>query len=378
MAYDSAIALDQLSQSQAGHATTANGLFKATSTAALFGIKQSATSGLQFTLYGGNMYVADVPTAVATQTVTLTASATNYIYATSAGVVTKTTSIPSGWPGPLAAGAIALYTLVVGVATITSGDNHLIGVSAAGVTGPQGEIGAAGGTFEHRPRVWTANGDGAVTTSFYGWTTFTNSGLTATARSLASSSLRESIPYLAYLTAATAGSGGQVYSAVRFCYRGSAAGRGGFTCSIRFCLESASSPANQRSFFGLFVPATIGNVEPDTLLNVFGIAAKAGEANFSVMHNDGTGAATMTTLGANFPARGTDNVYEFYMTAVANAASIDYTLTNCNTSDVASGSVSSNLPDNTTFLTIGAWINNGSTASAAAFGLMQVVGETPY
>lgn len=381
MAYNSATTLDQLSEAQSGKATTANALFAALSPAALFGIKASATSGLTFTLYGGNMNIAGVPTPIATQAVTLTADDTNYIYATDAGVVTQTTTEPTGWPGPITspAGAIALYELVVGASTITSGTNYLLGVAPTGDTGPTGATGPAGTDLaETRKRIWTANGGSSTTASYWGWDALTLTGTSATARTLASSSLRESIPYAGYPSSASAGSSAQVHSPRNFCYLGNAAGRGGFTLSIRFCLESASSPATQRSFFGLFVPATIGNVEPDTLTNIIGIGALAGDANFSVIHNDGSGTATKVALGANFPARSTDNVYELTLDSVANSGIVSYTLTCLDSGEVASGTISSDLPANTVFMAPVAWTNNGSTASAAAFGLMQVIGETRY
>jgi hypothetical protein len=159
---------------------------------------------------------------------------------------------------------------------------------------------------------------------------------------------------------------------------GNAAGRGGFLFASRFCFESALSPANQRSFVGLYPGGTIGNVEPDTLLNMVGVGAKAGDANLSIMHNDGAGSATMATLGANFPARATDNIYELLLQSAANSGVITYTLTDVATGNVATGSLSSDVPANTTFLSCAHWINNGSTASAAAMGVMQFVGETRY
>jgi hypothetical protein len=147
---------------------------------------------------------------------------------------------------------------------------------------------------------------------------------------------------------------------------------------MRFALESAYSPANFRCFFGLSPVVTPGNVEPDTLLNLIGVGSKTGEANLSILHNDGTGTATMTTLGANFPARATNSVYELTLTATANASSIDYLLLNAETGNTASGTISTDLPVNTTFLGWLAWVANGGTASAAAFGLMQVVGSTRW
>jgi hypothetical protein len=376
MSYNSTIALDLISESQAGKATTANALFDAMSPAALFGIK--SVSGLVVNFYGGNINVSGTPTAVATQQITLSNNATNYIYSTSAGVVTKTTSIPSGWPGPLAASAVALYSLVTVSSVITSGVNYLVGVGPKGDTGIQGAQGpAALDPTTSRIRIWMPVGAGSTTIQALGFSSFTDVG-TPSNPAVGTGSLAASIPYRRYTSAGSAGSSTQTRSPENLFWRGNATGLGGFSVGIRFCMESATSPANQRSFFGLLPTAAIGNVEPDTLVNVVGIAAKAGDANFSIMQNDGTGTATMATLGANFPARATDNVYELLLACDANASSISYTLTNMNTGNVASSSLSSNLPVNTTFLAPMGWTNNGSTASAASFGIMQVIGITRY
>lgn len=381
MPYDSTVALDTIQQSQSGHDIAANNIFKALSPAALFGIRQSTSSGLTLVLYGGVFDVSGTPTVLADQTVTLTPSAINYIYVTSAGVVTKTTSIPSGWPGPLAAGARALYQLTVGASTITGGSNYRVGLGVAGAigtTGPQGNPGTD--LANTRKRWWQGVGGGSTTVSIEGFASFTLTGAAATARTLASTSLREAIPYVGYPSSATAGNSAQVHHPNNWCYLGNAAGRGGFNFATRFCFEHSlnPSPANQRSFFGLFTVATIGNVEPDTLLNIIGIGAKAGDANLSFIHNDGSGTATMATLGANFPARATDNVYELLLQSIANSGIVSYTLTDAATGNIATGTASSDLPSNTTFLSNVAWINNGTTAAIASFGLIQVIGETRY
>lgn len=377
MPYNTTITLDQISASQAAKEATANALFAAMSPAALFGIKTSATSGLNLTLYGGNMLIAGEPTPIATQTVALTASTTNYIYATSSGVVTKTTSAPSGWPGPLAAGAVALYQLAVGGSTITSGTSYLVGIGATGSTGAQGDQGPEGSDFVgSRKRLYTTIGAGSTSPSVIGMDTWTSSTLTA--RSLATTSLRESIPYAAIVTAAGAGSSVFAYNPRITWFLGNAAGRGGFTVGMRWCYESTSSPATQRSWIGMQPAAALGNVEPDSILNAIGVGALAGDANLSVIHNDGSGTATKVALGANFPARATDNVYELVLDSAANSGVVSYTLTNINSGNVASGTISTDLPANTQFMSCGFWINNGSTASVAAMGLMQVVGESRY
>lgn len=135
--------LDTISVSQAGKETTANGLFDAHSTASGFGRRASTSSGLTFGFYGATILVAGVPTQIANGTIALTASTTNYLYSTSAGVVTKVTSAPAGWPGPLASNAFALYQIVTGATTVTSYTDYRIpGLTTITGAAPTG---AAGG-----------------------------------------------------------------------------------------------------------------------------------------------------------------------------------------------------------------------------------------
>lgn len=134
------IAIDQVLTSQAQKEVVVNGLFNAARPSLAFGIKQSATVGLSLGIYGGVMLVAAARTEIADQTITLTASATNWLYLTSAGVLTKVTAAPTGWPDISSpAGAIALYKLTVGANTVTSIDERwrLFG----GVAGPTGVAG---------------------------------------------------------------------------------------------------------------------------------------------------------------------------------------------------------------------------------------------
>lgn len=379
-----AVDLDLISESQALKADTANNLFDAMSSAALFGVK--SLDGLSLVLYGGVMIVLGVPTSVATQTITLSNNATNYIYSTFEGEFVKVTSAPSGWPGPIvdtespAREAIALYRIVTddGFAT----DDFDVYVPSMGMPGIQGDQGIQGDPGVHlaaqRIRWATWTGSSATNVSLLGFTALTNSGATATARTLASSSLRASIPYTAYVTAAGANSSGYIGADRVHCFRGNAAGRGGFTTVIRFCLESTSSPATFRCFFGMFTTAVIGNVEPDTLVNVVGVGSKGGDANLSIFHNDGTGTATIVALGSNFPARSTDNVYEFTITCEPNASTMEYSLLDVATGNIATGTLSTNLPDDTAFLCWTTYCANVGTASAAAYGLMQVVSTSRY
>lgn len=112
---DSTSLLDLISQSQAGKEVTANALFDAGSPAMLFGRRASLCSGLNWYYYGGSMVVDGVLTAIANNAaaLVLSASATNYVEATRAGVVSKNTT-------GFTPGAIPLYTIVTGASSVTS------------------------------------------------------------------------------------------------------------------------------------------------------------------------------------------------------------------------------------------------------------------
>jgi hypothetical protein len=105
--------LDLISVSQASKEVTANALFNATSPTMLFGRREN-TSGLNWYCYGGIMMVDGVLTVLANPSaVVLTASQTNYIEATRAGVVSARLT-------EFTPGRIPLYTAVTNTTTVTT------------------------------------------------------------------------------------------------------------------------------------------------------------------------------------------------------------------------------------------------------------------
>ncbi len=110
---DSTSILDTVAQSQASKEVTVNAFMDAASPAVLFGRRQSTSSGLTWGYYGGMIFLDGVLTAIANGTVALSASTTNYVEATRAGVVSKNTT-------GFTAGQIPLYIIVTGTATVTS------------------------------------------------------------------------------------------------------------------------------------------------------------------------------------------------------------------------------------------------------------------
>lgn len=118
--------LDLLATSQAQKEVTANSLFDAASPAMLFGRRASSTAALTWGYYGGTVLVGGVPTQIDNGTVALAANATNYVEATSAGVVSANTAGST-------AGRTPLYTVVTGGASVTSYiDQRTVGGGSAG------------------------------------------------------------------------------------------------------------------------------------------------------------------------------------------------------------------------------------------------------
>ena len=109
---------DEISESQAGKAVTANQYFDAVSPASAYGRRASTSSGLTWGFYGATITLLGVLTQIANGSILLTASTTNYIEINPAtGAVTSNTT-------GFTAGRIPLYSAVTGVSTVTSYTDH--------------------------------------------------------------------------------------------------------------------------------------------------------------------------------------------------------------------------------------------------------------
>lgn len=113
---DSTSLLTQLTAGQASKEATVNEQNNAFSPVS-FGGRRQSSSGLSWDYFGGRILVDGVSTAIANGTVTLTASTTNYVESTRAGVVSKNTTA-------FTPGSIALYKIVTGASTVTSYEDH--------------------------------------------------------------------------------------------------------------------------------------------------------------------------------------------------------------------------------------------------------------
>ena len=228
--------------------------------------------------------------------------------------------------------------------------------------------------FTNKIGWWTANGNGTVVAVI----NITNSVTgTATARSVATTNLFTSMRRIGYVSTTTAGtSAGTRHNALQF-WRGNASGLGGFFYVARFGISSAATVATQRTFVGFTSAATvIGNVDPSSLNNILGFGADSADANFSFMHS-AVGVTTKETLSASFPARTlSTNFMEIRIYCPPNGTTIGYSIENLSTGAFLEGSVTTNIPSNTTLLSPQIWTNNGTTALACGIDISSQYIET--
>lgn len=124
---NSTITFDPIVQSQSSKEVTANAMFDALSPAGLFGRRASTSMGLTWGYYGGTILVDGTPTQIANGTLAMTASSTQYIEATRAGVVSSNST-------GFTPGSSPLYTIVVGASTVTSYTDHRAWVTPPHIT----------------------------------------------------------------------------------------------------------------------------------------------------------------------------------------------------------------------------------------------------
>lgn len=204
---------------------------------------------------------------------------------------------------------------------------------------------------------------------------------TATAANFATTSLHTSMRRIDYLvtTAATTAVAGFRGAANQF-WRGNAAGLGGFYFVCRWAPATGQSTSTKRAFCG-FAASTAAptDVNPSTLLNIMGMGKDAGDANWQMMFNDGSGTATKVDLGGtNFSVSSTDraDVFELAMFCAPNGSEVFWQVTRLNTGAIATGSATTDLSANTTAYNPWAYCSVGGTSSVIGLTLFSLYIET--
>ena len=215
-------------------------------------------------------------------------------------------------------------------------------------------------------------------------TTITTEGLpitsvgTVATPTLAATNLAASMRRWRLTSAAVVDSVAEQRSAGWACWRGNAAGLGGWTFVTRISLTTLQ--ATGMGFFGLngSTAALATNLALAAVINAVGIGFQRGtHANWQVVTNDGTGAPTLTDMGAPF-AIAVGGVLTLFIAAAPNAAFVSVRTVNEVTGAVYEREITADLPATTQFLSPRLYLNTGATAAAVAYDCAGLYLETDY
>ena len=162
------------------------------------------------------------------------------------------------------------------------------------------------------------------------------------------------------------------------CWRGNAAGLGGWTFVTRVSLTTLQ--ATGMGFFGLYgsTAALATTLTLAAVVNCIGIGFQRGtHANWQLVRNDGAGAPTLTDMGASF-AIATGGVLTLYIAAPPNGSSVWVRVVDEVSGAIFEQEINADLPAATQFLSPRLFLNTGATAAAVAFDCAGVYVETDY
>lgn len=194
----------------------------------------------------------------------------------------------------------------------------------------------------------------------------------------ASTNLKTSMRRWTLTSAAVINSVSDQLAAVNACWRGNAAGLGGWTYTNRLALTTLQ--ATGMAFFGLYgsTAALATTLLLSGVVNCVGIGFQRGtHTNWQMVQNDAAGAPTLTDLGASFAINTTD-VLTLYIGAAPNGSSIGLRLVNETTGDSYDATLTTDIPANTVFLAPRNYMNNDTTAAAIAFDCAGVYLESDF
>lgn len=176
---------------------------------------------------------------------------------------------------------------------------------------------------------------------------------------------------LGIVSAATAGStAGTRHSALQWAVTSDKV-LGGWQFASRFGVSDAAAVANARLFVGMVgTNAVLSNANPSALKNCIGVGADSGDANLSIIHNDGSGTAVKIDLGSDFPANTRNSAMIELVLRCNDDLTVTYKVTNLTTAITTQGNLATDLPMDLQLLAPQHWRNNGATALAVALDVV--------
>ena len=155
----------------------------------------------------------------------------------------------------------------------------------------------------------------------------------------------------------------------------------GFRMCVAFGVSDTGFNTNARQFYGMTATtASLGissTVAVESLLNIIGIGSDAADANLQIFHNSGTGTATKIDLGSNFLANRTSGAvatdfFVFEMYNPFDSMNVYYKVTSLENNVTVEGTITTNLPSDTTPITIQACRTSGASSNACSFDISQL------
>jgi len=245
-------------------------------------------------------------------------------------------------------------------------------------------LGASGRAYSYQPHtgrskygIWMING-GSISLTADGIGAPSATG-TVTVRTPTLTGFASSLRRVGFVTATTANAPAGWRLGATWFWRGDDTNRGGFHYITRFIPSNATTTLSGRYFIGMNGANTgTAATEPSNWVNIIGMGCNSGSANFSIMHNDGSGAATTIDLGSNFSAVSSSiDVYELALYCPPSGSSVDWRVENFTKNAVVTGSITTNLPASTQGLNLLGYTETGG-AVAVALDLISMYIETEF
>ncbi len=147
------------------------------------------------------------------------------------------------------------------------------------------------------------------------------------------------------ITNSTGSGSTDVRSNATWLMRGATAGRQGFlhTGRVRFPALGATGAV----YAGLINSAAATTTQPSAFTNALMLGAQNGATNLSIYFGSGT-PGTPISLGANFPVPSAPAAYEYLFFSLGGGTAVEYMVRRMDTRFVAQGTLTTNLPVNTT------------------------------
>lgn len=194
-----------------------------------------------------------------------------------------------------------------------------------------------------------------TTVTSLGWPAITGQG-TATAATVGAGNRRSNMQRIEYLvtTPSTTAVAGARMNSNGMAVNGSSSWEGGFCGFMHGGPSTGMSNSSHRFFMGMGDTGAPSDVDPSSQTSIVGVGWDAADANMQFMHNDGSGTATKVDLGSSFAKPSTDRSVTYRLRLFAppgTTRTLSYEVTELESGAVASGTVTTNLPAASSYIT---------------------------